>query len=119
MGTRPPSLPEGWTRSSAAPRHFGVVELGAVTLQKRMLQKGVINFEGVILRRSHIRVENMANDEMAKDEFLEIVRKIENTHGAFVLYSHEYEHLRDDVRQYFDRSIRWLYEELNMVSERP
>ena len=61
------------------------------TLQKRMLQKGVINFEGVILRRSHIRVEIMANDEMAKDEFLEL-RKIKNTHGAFVLYSHEYEH---------------------------
>ena len=89
------------------------------TLQTKILQEGVVNFEGINLRRSHIRVENMANDEMAKDEFLDIVRRIETMHGTFVLYSHEYEHLRDDVRQYFDKAICWLCEDLNMVSERP
>ena len=88
-------------------------------LRAEMLKKGNILYNGMNLRRSHMRIENLANDTINHADFIDKATKTLNGHGNLVLYSHEYEHERKEVVAYLYKAIQWVHEDLNLISEHP
>ena len=88
-------------------------------LKAEMLQKGTVPCNGLNLRRSHIRIENLANDSFGHDDFVSLAEQILSMHEKLVVYSHEYEHKRQDVVNYLHQTMTWIHEDLSLLSDQP
>ena len=68
--------------------------------------------------RTHFR-ENLANQNISKSDFLVQAEQIIKSHNRIIIYSHEYEHLRDEVNVMFLNVVKWLTEDLGLECEHP
>ena len=87
--------------------------------KNRILEFGSTVVDDLILSRTHLRVENLANIKIRKHDFLYDVQKIVESHGRLVIYSHEYEHNRPEVIDTLYNVMSWLCLDLGMVCEAP
>lgn len=92
---------------------FGPVE------QKSILEKGSIVKNGLKLSRTHLRIEDLANKNVNKSEFIDMAQACIGANNRLVIYSHEYEHKRDDVNKMFLNVSKWLTEDLQLQCEQP
>lgn len=88
-------------------------------LRAEILKKGIIFYNGMNLRRSHMRIENLANDATSHVDFIEKAKRTINEHKKLILYSHEYEHERQEVVAYLYKAMQWVHEDLNLISDHP
>lgn len=90
------------------------------TAERESLSKnGYIYVNKLRLSKTHFRIENLANDNVSKKEFLKMAGEYVAQHKRLVIYSHEYEHSRDEVNKMFLDVCRWLTEDLNLECEQP
>ena len=84
-----------------------------------ILKNGSILKNGLKLTRTHYRVEDLANQNVTKNEFILMARKCINDHQRIIIYSHEYEHKRDVVNKMFLNVVKWLVDDLRLECDRP
>jgi len=85
----------------------------------KILEKGSINYNGLKVTRTNFRVENFANDRINNDDLKQILTKTLSQYSRIVIYSHEYEHVRDDVNEMLINSMDILINKLGLKCEIP
>lgn len=86
--------------------------------RERLLRDGRVEFGGMSLRRSHERVENIAREAPSEEELVGRLRDHADRHGALVLFSHEVDLGRGDVRDTCHRCLE-LAQGLGLIPHRP
>lgn len=111
-------LNNGITEIFTTDKLAGLYRLGSKECTT-ILNNGFITHNGLKLSRTHFRVENLANQNISKSDFLVQAEQIIKSHNRIIIYSHEYEHLRDEVNVMFLNVVKWLTEDLGLECEHP
>ncbi len=84
-----------------------------------ILMNGGIVHNNLKMTRTHYRVENLANDKYTDEQLLRSFSDTLTRYSRVIIYSHEYEHVRDEVNVMLSRAIRILVDELGLKPDRP
>lgn len=68
-------------------------------VNEELKEKGFSYYKGLGLIRSQIRIENLANKKVSKEELKEIVKDHFQKYSHLILFTHEYELERKEVRE--------------------
>ena len=79
------------------------------TANKSLKSNGFAEHKGFKFIRSHIRTENLANDEVQEEERIRLIKHYLDEQNHFCFFTHEYELVRNDVKHITKELIKELH----------
>jgi hypothetical protein len=84
-----------------------------------ILRDGNIMHKGLKVARTNFRIEDLANEQCSDEKLLQLFSDNLVDYSRVVIYSHEYEHVRDEVNVMLKRTMNILVGELGLSNECP
>jgi len=84
-----------------------------------ILKNGSIFYNNIKMTRTNYRVENLANDKNTDKDLINSFSRTLKKYSRIVIYSHEYEHVREELNTMLRNALRILVEELDLKPESP
>jgi hypothetical protein len=69
-------------------------------IKSNLVNIGCATYEGMNFIRTHYRIENFANEKLTPSQIEESFKQTLAKYGFIIIFTHEYEFLREDVCEY-------------------
>ncbi|PIO08352.1 hypothetical protein COU59_01865 [Candidatus Pacearchaeota archaeon CG10_big_fil_rev_8_21_14_0_10_34_12] len=74
-----------------------------------LMSRGFTDYNGLRFIRSHVRAENLGNEDISTEELKKLIESYIEEHRFISFFTHEYEILREDVRSITKDAISHLH----------